>query len=198
MNMNLPTANPGQQNTQAVSSQRSNFVQSLTSGGSDANVGVDAQDTFPVDVDTDDDDDNNTDVEIVSMQVPECISLTSDGSPATVELYSSFCLRCDLLHTAETLPAFKAPDNSNKFNGSLLNGASRKCHVSRGNDACPAGQFVIVFAGPRRAKLSQLRQLRDQHGQASRTYLASLGELAASDMDQVDIDWIMDQLTPGA
>lgn len=187
--LDLPVGNPGQPT-------RSAFVDSLVN--QDDTAVIEETTDFNVEVDeTDDDDAVETDI----GALPDCITLSEVAdAPATLELYSSYCLRCDAIHNSERLASFndsKNPDAKRRFNGVPLNGEKRDCHFNKGNTACPAGQIVIVFTGVRRHTLAKLRTLRNEHGATGRMFLSELGELAKSTLSEQDIAWIMTELNNG-
>lgn len=180
----LPVSNPG------ATRMHSTFVESLTE--------QEENDAFNVDVDESEDDDvseQDAPVQDDEYAMPECLSLplTSEGENAVakLELYSSFCLKCSALVGDEPLPAFGAKPGES---GKPLTAEKRKCHASKGNPSCPAGQIVFVFAGPRRKALKSLLATRARHGASSRVYLAELGQLAQTNLSDQDIEWVTAQL----
>lgn len=112
--------------------------------------------------------------EVLELQVPMCLAEpTPEDSRFTLQLYSGDCLDCDEL-----------VENGDK------SGRKLRCHVSKGNVTCPAGEIKMVFVGPRNFWLQKCLKAKES-GDSNR-YLDTIQELRQKDAPLRD--WVMAQL----
>ncbi len=112
--------------------------------------------------------------EILELQMPMCLAEpTAEDSRFTFQLYSGDCLDCDELVE----------------NGEVA-GRNLRCHVSKGNVTCPAGEIKMIFVGPRNFWLQKCLKAKES-GDSNR-YLDTIQELRQKDAPLRD--WVMSQL----